>query len=519
MKSELTLSKRDIRRLEKAQAAAAPKFKKPAGFLRRLLEESKQNAARPSVTGWKRPGGGAVNYIEPLEEVQGTAVQVCGYFPFIKGSSLPMVGVPLGEHLVYRSLVCGDPLGWFKNRIISNPSAFILAQPGLGKTTLIHRIIGFNSAWGNIPMVLSDSRPDYVKHIRAIGGQVITFAPGRGHLNPLDMGPLVASLIKIKDKKKRKMAMEEMLSRRKSLMIGLVSMLLDRQLKPHEGSVIAQAILTLDPDLQNPPVVDQLIDHIQSRPEYLRKITQSYDNSEMYDARVLDVLDSLISLGSSGSYGDMFSEPSDEHIMPGQAVAFDISGVDENDSVLVAAVQSLCWNLGSATVSAEKWLAEDGQRKRRTYLLIMDELWRIVRASGQMVDFVDTITRLNRGRHIAQIMCTHTMNDLKLSEDHLTSKAWGFVERSNMVYLGGLSPNEMGNLREVFALTKEEENFMTNWTAPAPVDPITGKAGPRPGAGHFILKVGKDPGTPFKTRITSRELEVSDTNASWDMAS
>ena len=33
----------------------------------------------------------------------------------------------------------------------------------------------------------------------------------------------------------------------------------------------------------------------------------------------------------------------------------------------------------------------------------MDELWRMLRASSQMVYFIDTIIRLNRGRGLGQL--------------------------------------------------------------------------------------------------------------------
>ncbi|WP_206678131.1 hypothetical protein, partial [Salmonella enterica] len=79
------------------------------------------------------------------------------------------------------------------------PSAFVLGQPGLGKTSLVHRIITVLSNWGVIPLILADSRPDYVHTIRSLGGQVITFSPGHGHINPLDLGPMVHRLHQIKD--------------------------------------------------------------------------------------------------------------------------------------------------------------------------------------------------------------------------------------------------------------------------------------------------------------------------------
>lgn len=515
--SQLVLSKRDVKRLERAQRASAPLKQRRPGLFARLAEQRDANARTPGPTGWSGPAGGNAGLFDAPLEWQGTTVQVCGLYPFVNGAGSPMVGVPLGRHLLRGTLVCGDPVSWFLAGIFSNPSAFILGQPGLGKTTLIHRLITVLSAWNVVPMVLSDSRPDYVEHIRRLNGQVIEFSPGKGHLNPLDLGPLVAELHTIKDEKRRREAIEEMRSRRKELMFSLLGMMLDRELASHEKSALAQALLTLDPEMDQAPLIGDLIAHIESRPDYLRRIVQAYDNDQDYNERMRALLDALITLGPFGAYGEMFSKPSTAHVIPGTPVVFDISGVDANDSQLTAAVQALCWNLGSATVAAEKHLSEDGQRPRRTYLLIMDELWRIIRAASSMVQFVDTITRLNRGLGLGQVMCTHTMNDLRLSEDHLTAIAWGFVERSAMVYLGGLSPKEMGNLTEVFSLTRKEQSMMTDWTSPAPVDPKTGRALGRPGAGHFLIKIGKSPGTPFVTNPTPLELTVSDTNRAWQM--
>lgn len=521
----LTLSKRDLRRLgrlEKRQRQAAQKAEKEAqrragGVWQKWAEARAFNASRPGPRGWNRPGGAPATVLEDLFEVQGSAVQVCGMFPFTAGAGLPVVGVPLGYHLRRRSLVCADPVSWFTSGIISNPSAFVLGQPGLGKTSLVHRIITVLSNWGVIPLILADSRPDYVHTIRSLGGQVITFSPGHGHINPLDLGPMVHRLHQIKDTSARQVALDEMTSRRLSLMKGLVGMMLGQPLAPHEASVLALAVQMLDPELQNPPLIPQLTAFIQAAPEELRAVALTYEDVDAYNTRVQGLLDALISLGPAGPYGTLFSEPTSEHLELGRPAVFDISGVNENDAVLMAAVQSLCWNLGSATVSAESHLAADEGRRRRTYLLVMDELWRVLRASDDMVHFIDAITRLNRGRGIGQIMVTHTMKDLKLSEQHLTDVAWGFVERSAMVFLGGLSEGEMGNLEEVFALTRAEVSQLSDWIGEAPVDPWTGRAGLRPGAGNFLLKTGKEAGIPFHTQLTALEKDNTNTNRDWEM--
>src|SRR5699024_9873612 len=375
--SGLTLTKREVKRLERQQRKSEqqPVENPLKGLWANMKAQREESLTRPGPTGCRRKGCVPTGCIEAPFEIQGSTVQICGYYPFSVGAGMPVIGAPLGYHLLNRSLVCADPISWFLHRIISNPSAFILGQPGLGKTSLVHRWITVLADWGVIPMVLSDSRPDYVPTIRSLGVQVTTFAPGHWHLNLLDLGPLVRQLNDLVDDAERKQAIEEMSQRRKALVSGLVAMFLERSLQPHEHTVIAQSLDTMDPDLSHPPVIPEFIDYIQSRPDVLRQALLTYDNDDAYDERVRPVLDAMIALGPHGMYGDMFSEPTSEHIIPGKPVAFDISGVNENNAQLMSAVQSLCWNLGSAAVSAEQYLAEAQGRPRKTYFLVMDELW------------------------------------------------------------------------------------------------------------------------------------------------
>jgi len=83
--------------------------------------------------------------------------------------------------------------------------------------------------------------------------------------------------------------------------------------------------------------------------------------------------------------------------------------------------------------------------------------------------------------------------------------------------LGGLAEGEMGNLQEVFDLSRTEIATLSNWTGEAPVDPWTGKAGLRPGAGNFLLKTGKSPGIPLHMQLVDAELDTTDTNRDWQM--
>ncbi|WP_106124160.1 hypothetical protein [Nesterenkonia sandarakina] len=516
--AKLVLSKGDRRRLEKEErrareAARAKQVRGLRRFFAQVKADRKATLTRPGATGWNRRGGGPTGHIERPYELQGTTVQLCGYWPFIAGSGAELVGAPLGKDLRRESLVCADPISWFVGELIRNPSAFVLGQPGLGKSSLVKRMVAVLMDWGIIPMALSDARPDYVDLFRACDGQVIEFAPGRSHINPMDVSVFAAALAGVKDEKAREEGLNDLRTQQLSLMSGLVAMFARRSLDPHETTVLAHTIRSMDPDLTDPVLIPDMIAHIRSRPASLRNLTLTHEDTNAYDARVQGLLDALIAMGPDGQYKDLFSKPTTAHIIPGKPVVFDVSAVGENDGVLMAAVQSLCWNLGTITVATEKIVTKDQGLPQKHYLLIMDELWKVLRTSEQMVYFVDSLTRLNRGRGIGQIMITHTMNDLKLPSQAMTDIAWGFVNRSEMVFLGGLAPDEMGNLENVFALSETEKSWLTEWTDDS--GRVTGSE-KRPHTGKFILKTGKRPGLPFKVHQVHAEIAVTNTNSAWE---
>ncbi len=457
-----------------------------------------------------------MNYVQPNPEYQGTTVQVCGLWPFIAGSGSPVIGAPLGRHLLNGSVVCADPIYWFLANLVLNPSCFVLGRPGLGKSTIVRRMVTVLEAWGIVPMVLSDTKPDYVDLITAMEGQVIRVGRGRGHLNPLDLGPLMRELEKIPDENKRREALDEMRGRRLTTVLGLLALVRGARLESYEASIVTEAIRILDErDRVGAPVIGDVTDLVLSRHERLRALARDRGEESRYDDRVQNLLDDLVALGGSGSFGDMFAKPTTEHIEMGRPMVFDMSSIDDGDLQLQAAVQSVCWNYGSAVVSADKHLAEAGMREQRHYFLVMDELWRMLRAADVMVYFIDALTRLNRQRAIGQAMITHTMNDLELASEHLTKIAWGFVERSAMTFLGGLAESEMGNLEKVFAMSAEEKSMITDWSAESGVNPESSTAAAPPGLGKFLLKIGKKPGVPFQSQLTDIELAVNNTNQSW----
>ena len=526
---ELRLTQREIKRLERQlQPPATTPLQKWLRFLDRTRSQRRQALGRAGRRGWRTRGTGRMPWIEPLPEAQGTTVQVCGLWPFIAGSSDLPVGVPLGKNLLKGTVVCADPISWFLANLINQPSCFVLGRPGLGKSTLVRRMATVMEAWGHIPMVLSDTKPDYVDLIKAMNGQVFLLGPGQETINILDFGRLIDELEQIpndpvRGDAPRREAIDAMKRRRSTLVTGLLELGRDGRISEKERSMVVEGLRILDEEFDvhregRQPRISDLVQLVRGRHPRLAAIAQDRGDEDRYAERTELLLDGLIALTSSGVYGSLFDGDSTVQIEAGRPVVFDLSKIDDGDLTLQAAVQAVSWSFGSAVVDAEKYLADAKLRPRRHYFLVMDELWRMLRASSAMVFFVDALTRLNRARGIAQAMITHTMDDLKLSSEELTTIAWGFVARSAMVFIGGLAQSEMGNLEQVFAMSAREKAMIMDWSADGSPNPHTGTQASPPGRGKFLLKIGKKPGTPFEVELTTAEDPVNNTNQAWASA-
>jgi hypothetical protein len=197
-------------------------------------------------------------------------------------------------------------------------------------------------------------------------------------------------------------------------------------------------------------------------------------------------------------------------------VVYDVSSIDDSDTDLQAAMLLACWSAGFGTVTVANALADAGLEPRRHYFVILDELWRALRAGRGMVDRVDALTRLNRQRGVGLAMISHTMSDLlALPTEEERMKARGFVERAGMVVAGGLPSAEMSMLTSAIPLSKAEQDLLISWQDPPAWDSSTGREAEPPGRGKFLVKVGGHPGTPLKVQLMAMELAVNDTNRMW----
>jgi len=427
-----------------------------------------------------------------------------------------MVGVPVGRELRTGATLCCDPISWFERAaLINNPSMLVLGKPGLGKSTLLRRQVLGLAGYGVTPLILGDLKPDYSDLIASLGGQVIKLGRGLGSLNVLDPGAAATAAAQLSGDAKRKLQ-ADVAGRRLNMLAALVTILRGAPIADTERTILNAALRVLDERHRGVPVLPDLVRIIDEGPETVRAVTLDRGDENRYRAAADPLHVSLLGL-LDGPMGETFSSHTTTPIrIDTTGVCIDISGIDDADAELQAAVLLSCWSDGFGAVEAAHALADEGLAPRRRFFAVLDELWRVLRAGRGLVDRVDALTRLNRQRGLGQAMVTHTMADLLALPDPADAlKAKGFAERAGFVVCGGLPQAEMPALTEVVRMSHAEQRMIVDWSSPASWDPTTNSDGTPPGRGFFLAKVGGRPGIPFRLQLTQAEIAVNDTNKRW----
>ncbi len=476
-------------------------------------------APAPGPRGWHGRARGRAGLVEPPVEFRGTTVQVCGLYPFAAGTGSPVIGVPLGQNLISGATVGCDPISWFQRaHLIANPSAFVLGLPGLGKSTVIRRMALGLAGYGVIPLVLGDLKPDYLDLVLAMGGDVLPLGRGRGHLNVLDPGESTAAARRLTGRA-RETVLADAHGRRLAAVSALVTIARAAPPTDREEAVLDRAMRVLDDRTGTDaaaPVLGDLLGVIRSAPDDVRQVALDRGDLTRYREITEGLEVTLVGLIEGGRFGRIFAEPTTTPMRRDRPVVFDVSSIGDGEVDLQAAVLLACWSTGFGAITVANALADAGLEPRRHYFVILDELWRALRAGKGIVDRVDALTRLNRQRGVGMAMVSHTMSDLlALPTEEDRMKARGFVERAGMVICGGLPAAEMPMLTSAVAMSGAERDLVSSWTTPPAWDSDAAAETAPPGQGKFLIKVGGRPGIPVKVTLTSVEAELNDTNRLW----
>jgi hypothetical protein len=465
---------------------------------------------RSSAPAWgaNLAGAGRAVHVAPGMEYQGTTIQLCGLFPFTAGSGAPSLGVPIGRHMLWGEVVCLDPLEWLRAGLVTNPGVFVLGQPGVGKSTIVKRLITGMAAGGTRILVLGDTKPDYTGLVRFLGGQVIRVGRGLDRINPLDSGPLGHVAARTQGPEADRLRLE-IRGRRLSLLLALCALVRAERVNNVEEVVLGRAVDVLADRLSGDPTVPDVLRLIEQGGEELRRAAHAQTETDY--RRLIGDLVHTLALLCDGTLRGVFDAATTRPIdLDACAVSVDISNVAAAGDQLVAAAMLCVWAYGFGMVDAAAVLTEQGLAPRRQYLGVMDELWRALRGASGLVEHADALTRLNRQRGMASVMVTHSLADLDAlptAEDR--AKAQGFVERSAIKILAGLPPRELHRIGDVVRLTGPEEQLVASWAAPEAWFP----GSIHPGRGKYLIKTGDRPGLPVALSLVGDEFALYDTDA------
>lgn len=478
---------------------------------------------RPGSRGWRGPGGGE-GLVVPVDEFRSSSVQLRGLYPFPVGTGTPMIGAPLGRHLSDGGTVCCDEIDWFlRAGLISVPTMWVQAKPGLGKSTLVVRKLICQYAKGHLPLVFGDLKGEYVDLIKALDGQVISLGPGRGYLNILDPGEARAAAKRLTGKA-REQVLGDAHTRRHLGVSGLITIAQAERLSVGEESILGRALRVLDDTHDHDrgaPVLQDLLNVIKDGPADVRAVAVDRDDRSRYDDKIENLEVALTALISGDALGDMFSQPTSEPMRRDRPVCFDVSGLrTAGSSDMKAAALVTCWSYGFGSINVSHALADAGLEEHRLRAVVMDELWEVLRVGHGMPGRVDALSRTNRTEAVGLTMITHSLTDLRaLRNDEDREMARGLAERAGVVVLGGLPRSEMPMLRDVVGLSRVEENMLVGWQDPPAWDTEEGRETAPAGRGNFLIKVGGGarPGIPLNVQLTSIERAgLHDTSKVWN---
>ena len=463
----------------------------------------------PPSWGPKRAGAGRLAHVEPSGQWQATTVQACGLFPFVAGSGSPVVGVPIGRHMDWGEVVCLDPLQWLESGLVTNPGVWVQAQPGVGKSSMVKRLMRGMAGFGITSLVLGDTKPDYPAVVERLGGQVIKVGRGMDRINPLDAGPLGVAMARLPAGERARVAME-VRGRRLASLLALMTLVRRGRPIVNVEEVILGRVLDLWVDthpVDQDPTVPDVLAMLRQAPEALWSAAEARTNEE-FRIEAKELLHTLALL-CGGTFAGVFDGPTSTPIdLDAPAVSVDISRVAAEDA-LVAATMLSTWSYGFAVVDAAQTLTDAGLAPQRRFFAVLDELWRVLRGSPGLVDRADALTRLNRSKGMAHAMITHSLSDLQaLSSEADRNKAAKFMDRCDLKILGGLPPGELAELGQSIELTQLEVDKVTGWCSAPSLEP----GAQHPGRGKYLIKAGKAIGIPVELTYVGDEADLYNTD-------
>ena len=364
---------------------------------------------------------------------RGTTAHIASVYPFSVQAPFRAPGPYVGMDLLAGGAAfCWDPFDAYAVGAVTNPNAWVLGEPGNGKSALVKCLLWRMAAvYGLGPsgrwIAIVDPKGEYRLLADYLGLNVVRLAPGgEARVNPLAPGPAAAQ----ETNPQRVLRQAEMLA-------ALTATVLKRPLRQLEDAALFSALeqIVRVPGNAEPTLVD--VARMISSPtqEMLDRLHQA-DGAASEDLTVvLFALDKLLSRSLRG----MFDGPS--------TVPLNWDGAGLLPLVMVATAGWL-----------RQLMACPGPQR----VQVFDEAWALL-ANRQTASYLQTCFKLGRSYGTSNICITHRPSDLAAQADDgsATSKmAAGLLADSATKVVLRQAPDQVALAETAFGLSSAESQIV-----------------------------------------------------------
>lgn len=369
-----------------------------------------------------------------------TTANVCSLYPATVQAPLPQVGPLLGSDLsAGEGPLCWDPFEVYNEKLVTNPNAFVMGEPGFAKSSLIkcwaywqHCIYG-PTRW----LTFTDPKGEYRALADRMGMSVARLAPGGDVcINPLDVAVGLVG---------EDLADERDLQT--SLLVGLAGTLLSRALTQIERKVIRSVVtVTTARTAEKSATLHDVIRLLNSPTVNMCDQTRRSE-----DEFVLSLEDLRYAFDElcTGPLRGMFDQQSTVDVdWDGPGMVLDLSGVIDDERAMSVVM-----------VSAMGWSRQQRHRLAgRQVTNVNDESYYMYKRA-ETVEFAQARRKLGRQFGEANIDICHRPSDLDAQADtgsKIAKIAHGLLKDSSMKIVFRQSAGELDLATSMLGLTETE---------------------------------------------------------------
>jgi type IV secretory pathway VirB4 component len=381
---------------------------------------------------------------------RGTTAHVSSIYPFSVQASFGHRGTYVGVDLLAGGAeFCWDPFEAYASGLVTNPNAWVLGEPGNGKSALVKCLLwrqaavyghGAHGRW----IAIVDPKGEYATLAGHLGLTSVRLTPGGAtRVNPLAPGPSAAHEPE-----------DRQVLRRAEMCTALVATVLERQLTQFEDAVIFAAVehLIRRPRVGEPTLVD--VAHLVAHPgdTMTNPLRPTAADVATDTSAVAYALDKLLSRSLRG----LFDGPSTVPLRwDGPGLVLDLSAVPLDSDVLPLVM-----------VAAAGWLQQLMACPGPQRVQVLDEAWALL-GRRHTAGYLQTCFKLGRTYGTANVCVTHRASDLAAQADDGSSTAKiaaGLLADAATKIVLRQAPDQLDTAVTQFGLTDPEARIIGQLT-------------------------------------------------------